>query len=81
MAGLLAMLGGRNLAQSEPGEPPAVNKETSVVRLTMTEWTEEAPGCREKLVVEIRHVDCNDRTANDTLQIEVLPSFETEKKE
>ena len=34
-----------------------------------------------KVVVRIRHVDCNDRTPNDTLQIEVLPSFETEKKE
>lgn len=60
MAGLLAMLGGRNLAQSEPAKPPAINKETSVVRLTMTEGTEEAPECREKLVVKIRHAECND---------------------
>lgn len=41
---LVPMLAGRNLGQSEPVKPPAVNKETSLVRLTMTGWTEEAPG-------------------------------------
>jgi len=41
---LLPMLAGRNLGQSGPAKPPAVNKETSLVRLTMTGWTEEAPG-------------------------------------
>jgi hypothetical protein len=41
---MIPMLGGRNLAQSEPAKPSAVNEQTSLVRLTMPGWTEKAPG-------------------------------------
>ena len=44
MAVLLPTLAGRNLRQSEPATPPAVNKQTSLLRLTMPGWTEKAPG-------------------------------------
>src|SRR5579864_3926619 len=44
MAVLLPTLAGRNLGQSEPAAPPAVNKQTSLLRLTIPGWTEIAPG-------------------------------------
>ena len=41
---LLPLLAGRNLGQSDPAKPTVVNEQTSLVRLTMPGWSEEAPG-------------------------------------
>ena len=41
---LLPMLAGTGLAQSESPKPPAVNEETSHVRLVLAGWSEEVPG-------------------------------------
>lgn len=38
------MLGGSNLAQSEPAKPAPVNEQTLLVRLILPGWTEKAPG-------------------------------------
>jgi|SRR5579864_284939 len=44
IAVLLPMLAGRTLGQGELAPSPALNKQTSLVRLTMPGWTEKASG-------------------------------------